>query len=130
MLPLKWTFNGAGYDIWMPTTYEEAEVCLEGSTTVTSQGVGVCSSAGFYCPNATNTLGCFGATGKQVLDTLHLTYESLDSDDQRGLDTLILLLMAGVLKIGFTAALWHTVTKSDSPKKTTSTRSAAISVQP
>ena len=54
---------------------------------------------------------------------------SLDLTDVR-LDPGPARLMAGVLKIGFTAALWHTVTKSDSPKKTTSTRPAAISVQP
>lgn len=122
MLPLKWLFNGVGYDIWMPTVWKGAQECVAGSIIITSQGAGECSAAGFYCPNATNTLGCYGATGAQVLETLHLTYESLDSDDQRVLDTFILLLIVGVLKAGFAATLWLTVTKSDSPRDVNITR--------
>jgi len=128
ILPLKWSFNALGYDIWMPTTYNEAMVCTEGETIYTSQGVGACSTAGFYCPNATNTLGCWGATGAQVLETLQLTYESLDSKDDRGVDTLILVGMVVVLKIGFTGALWRTVTASDAPKKTPTTSTKPVSV--
>jgi hypothetical protein len=75
ILPLSWQFNSAAYDVFMPARYSDAELCTPGSTPQ-------CTSFGYVCPNLTS-LYCFGHTGAQVLETLHLSYDTLDSKDTR-----------------------------------------------
>ena len=119
VLPLKWTFNAAGYDVYMPSaSFKGAALCDAGEDVALSSGAVVaCPSAGFYCDGAATAFGCWGATGKQVLHTLSLSYESLGTDDDRGLDVGILLLMGFVLKLAYVAMLWREVAASDEPRK-------------
>jgi len=124
MLPLKWLFNSTGWDIFTPTMYSGALSCTEGDLVVTQQGVSVCAATSFYCPNATSAVSCFGHTGSQVLRTLHLTYESLNDGDDRGLNTLVLLAIALVFKLAFTVALWRAAESSDTPARPSGTRTA------
>merc|ERR1712216_318151 len=109
VLPLKWTFNAAGYDVYMPSaSFKGAALCDAGEDVALSSGAVVaCPSAGFYCDGAATAFGCWGATGKQVLHTLSLSYESLGTDDDRGLDVGILLLMGFVLKLAYVGMLWR-----------------------
>jgi hypothetical protein len=74
-----------------------------------------CTAAGFYCDGATTSFGCWGRSGKQVLQTLHMTYESLDIKDDRALDVAILLAMVAALKLGFVFVLWRKSTATDAP---------------
>ena len=119
VLPLKWTFNAAGYDVYMPTaSFKGAALCDAGTDVTLSSGAEVaCPSGGFYCDGAATAFGCWGATGKQVLNTLSLSYESLGTDDDRGLDIGILLLMGFVLKLAYVGMLWRQVAASDEPRK-------------
>ena len=52
-----------------------------------------------------------------MLNTLSLSYESLGTDDDRGLDIGILLLMGFVLKLAYVGMLWRQVAASDEPRK-------------
>jgi len=116
MMPLKWLFNATGYDIYMPGEFSGAELCTPGATITAEDGsISTCTDAGFYCEGATSSFGCWGRTGEQVLQTLHMTYESLEPSDGRLLDLAVLLGMVVALKIGYTATLWRAVTISDSP---------------
>ena len=119
MLPLKWTFNAAGYDVYMPSaSYKGAELCDVGANVTLASGAEVaCPAAGFYCDGAATAFGCWGATGEQVLNTLSLSYESLGTDDDRGFDIGILLLMGFVLKLAYVGMLWRQVAASDEPRK-------------
>ena len=67
-LPLRWLFNGVGYDIYTPATFDGAELCTPGA--VITGGTGVCPSTGFFCPGESGTLGCYGRTGPQVREAL------------------------------------------------------------
>ena len=51
----------------------------------------------------------------QVLETLHLSYESLDSKDERAMDVGINLAMAVALKACFFLGLWKKSTDSSEP---------------
>jgi hypothetical protein len=46
-----------------------------------------------------------------------LSYESLGTDDDRGFDIGILMLMGFVLKLAYVAMLWRAVAASDEPRK-------------
>jgi len=124
-LPLRWLFNGCGYDIYMPTTFTDATSCVAGATINTTQGEALCPPTGFYCETSgTSSLGCYGYTGSEVLSTLHFMYESLDNTDDRLMDLGILLGMAALIKAQYTFFLWRAVEESDAPKETaTATRS-------
>jgi len=115
IMPLRWLFNGIGWDIYTPTLWSGAATCVDGAAITTAYGSGVCNG-GFYCYDASSSLACFGRTGPQVLATLHLTYESLDASDDRLLDVLILLGMAVACKLGYTALLWRAVQASATPQ--------------
>ena len=116
MMPLKWLFNATGYDIYIPAEFSGAESCTPGTSITAEDGsVSICTDAGFYCEGATSSFGCWGRTGEQVLQTLHMTYESLESSDERLIDLGVLLGMVMALKIGYTVTLWRTVSASDSP---------------
>ena len=119
VLPLKWTFNAAGYDVYMPSASSKgAELCDVGANVTLASGAEVaCPAAGFYCDGAATAFGCWGATGEQVLNTLSLSYESLGTDDDRGLDIGILLLMGFVLKLAYIGMLWRQVAAADEPRK-------------
>jgi ABC-type multidrug transport system ATPase subunit len=117
VMPLQWLFNGLGYDLYTPSTYDGAAECVPGEEVTTDQGAATCAATGFYCTDASQSLGCYGRTGSQVLETLHFAYESLDSADDRVMDVLIMLGMALVLKLAFVLVLWRTVEQSDSPKQ-------------
>jgi len=116
ILPMRWLFNGLGYDVYGPDTFKGASDCVANSTVVTDQGETTCTEAGFYCEDARNSFGCWGHTGDQVLKTLHMTYESLDSKDDRALDVGIMLGMVVVIKMAYVAMLWRKSTISDTPR--------------
>jgi len=129
VMPLRWLFNGLGYDLYTPSTYGGAFECVPGDDVTTDQGTATCAATGFYCTDASQSLGCYGRTGSQVLDTLHFAYESLDSADDRVMNVLIMLGMALVLKVAFVLVLWRTVEQSDSPKQQTTKATAANAAQ-
>ena len=90
VMPLKWTFGSAGYDLFMPSDFTGAETCVPGAAITYSDGTtATCSSAGF-CDGMQSSFGCWGRTGEQVLDTLHKSYQTLTSDDHRGRDLGVL----------------------------------------
>lgn len=116
VMPLKWTFNGIGYDVYMPGAFSGATPCEPGAVvSLGGNATSVCTTAGFYCDGATTSFGCWGSSGEQVLQTLHMSYESLDTRDDRVVDVLILLVMMLVLKIGYVFTLWRLVSATDSP---------------
>jgi len=116
-MPLKWLFNALGYDIFTPAVYSGAAVCANGTAITSNQGVAICQPSGFFCADASKSIGCYGRTGSQVLTTLHLTYESLGPEDERALDVLVLIGMAVFLKICYTILLWREVRSSDAPQE-------------
>ena len=89
---------------------------MPGTNVTTDQGNATCAETGFYCTDASTSLGCYGRTGSQVLSTLHLTYESLDSADDRLMDFIIMLSMGLGFKLQFAIFLMRAVSVSDSPK--------------
>ena len=91
ILPLKWLFNSAAYDIYTPVVYSDAELCSPTTDPM-------CTMGGFKCVNLT-AINCFGHTGSQVLDTLHLSFPTLSSGDDRVLDIACILAFAVFLKI-------------------------------
>ena len=54
---------------------------------------------GFYCPNSSDPLQCFGATGNKILSTLNANYESISEKDDRLLDVIVMLFLAGAFKL-------------------------------
>jgi len=54
---------------------------------------------GFYCPNASDPLQCFGATGPEILSTLNANFESISDIDDRPLDVTVMLFLAAAFKI-------------------------------
>mmetsp|Transcript_56160 Transcript_56160/g.111487 ORF Transcript_56160/g.111487 Transcript_56160/m.111487 type:complete len:1121 (-) Transcript_56160:482-3844(-) len=121
IMPFKWLFNALGYDIYTPTLYSGAATCVSNTNITTNEGVGLCQSSGFYCLDTSKSIGCYGRTGQQVLATLHLTYESLNVDDERPLDVGILIGMAFVLKVAYSFLLWREVRSSAEPKEDANT---------
>jgi len=103
VLPLKWLFNSAAYDIYTPVVYPDAELCTAGSDPM-------CSMLGYKCTNLTS-INCFGHTGAQVLDTLHYSFPTLSSKDERGLDIACILAFTVALKVMYAICL-VLVTKS------------------
>ena len=103
ILPLKWLFNAAGWDIFTPAVYAGAEECTLAANPLciqTDNG----AKPGYWCPNATG-LNCFGRTGAQVLETLHYSYDTLKSEDQRAMDVGLILAFAVTLKLCYSVAL-------------------------
>ena len=66
VMPLRWLFNGLGYDLYTPSTYDGAFECVPGENVETDQGIATCAATGFYCTDASQSLGCYGRTGSQV----------------------------------------------------------------
>lgn len=91
ILPMKWLFNSAAYDVYMPAVYTDAQLC-------TPMVDPACTMAGFKCANLTS-INCFGHTGEQVLDTLHYSFDALTSDDERALDLGAILAFAVAVKL-------------------------------
>ena len=61
VMPLKWTFGSAGYDVFMPSDFTGAETCVPGAAITYSDGTAAtCSSAGFYCDGMQSSFGCWG----------------------------------------------------------------------
>jgi len=108
VLPLKWLFNSAAYDIYTPVVYPDAELCTPGSDPM-------CSMLGYKCANLTS-INCFGHTGAQVLDTLHYSFPTLSSKDERGLDIACILGFSVALKVMYAIGL-VLVTKSKASLK-------------
>jgi len=104
ILPLKYMFNAGGRDIFIPTTYAGALSCAAGVDTITTTyGTTTCGADGFYCPDSTTSLTCLGQTGAQVLDSLHHTYESVSSKDDRVIDIVIMLGIGCAFKLMYIA---------------------------
>jgi len=118
VLPLRWLFNALTYDIYMPETYNGAELCNPGNEIPGGNGT-VCQSVGYFCPDMPSdvSIGCWGREGSQVLSTLHLTYESLsqNGDDNRPLDFGILIGMGLIIKFMFVLKLVQEVRASAAP---------------
>jgi len=118
VMPLKWTFGSAGYDLFMPSDFSGAEICVPGAEIrYADDTVSTCSPVGYYCDGMTSSFGCWGRTGTQVLDTLKMSYESLSSTDYRGRDLGVLLAMTAALKLGYIFILMKKVSATDSPQK-------------
>ena len=66
VMPLRWLFNGLGYDLYTPSAYDGAEECVPGELVTTDQGAATCAATGFYCTDASQSLGCYGRTGSQA----------------------------------------------------------------
>ena len=71
-LPLRWLFNGLGYDLYTPLTYDGAFECVPGENVTTDQGIATCTTTGFYCTDASQSVNCFGRTGSQARHTCAL----------------------------------------------------------
>lgn len=93
LLPLKWLFNATAWNIYMPARYDDAQLCTPGTDPR-------CSNLGYYCANLTS-LDCFGHTGAQVLETLHFSYDTLSSKDERAMDIAFILAFAVLLKTAY-----------------------------
>jgi len=104
VLPLKWLFNSAAYDIFMPAVYHDAELCTPGLDPL-------CTMNGFKCANLT-AINCFGHTGAQVLDTLHYSFPTLSSVDERGLDIACILAFAVLLKVCYAIGVVYATTST------------------
>jgi len=91
VLPLKWLFNSAAYDIFTPAVYTDAELCNPAQDPA-------CTLMGYKCANLTS-ISCFGHTGAQVLDTLQYSFATLSSKDERVLDIACILACAVFLKV-------------------------------
>jgi len=127
IMPLRWIFNGLGYDIFAPAIYEGAYMCNPGDAVIVNNATTTCNDAplNYYCPGARSSLECYGQTGIEILATLHQTYESLDIYDDRLMDVGILLGMVAFLKFNFFGQLWHLVSSSATPKSAAATKAAA-----
>merc|ERR1711862_332718 len=53
---------------------------------------------GFLCPGMNDQRSCVGHTGEQILSTLHLSFDVVDSEDRRGHNLKIMVAMALVCK--------------------------------
>ena len=60
----------------------------------------------------------------QVLTTLHLTYESLNTTDERWFDVGIIFALIGALKFNLFGALYMLVSASAAPKGAAATSAA------
>ena len=80
------------------TSVDDPQITLDlsGYTTVMKDSLGC--FRGFYCPNASDPLQCFGATGEKILSTLNANYESITPTDERLLDVMVLLVLAIAFK--------------------------------
>ena len=101
VMPLKWVFNSAAWDIYMPAEYPDAENCVYGVDPA-------CTALGYKCP-ALSSLECFGHTGAQVLDTLSYSYDTLGSKDERWFDILLALAFALLMKFLYAVGLMISV---------------------
>jgi ABC-type multidrug transport system ATPase subunit len=99
LFPLRWLFNSAAYDIFVPAIYEGTLPCTYGSLVNTSTGPSMCFSD-FYCPDVPLTQ-CAGRTGTVILKNLNRNYETLNDKDERGIDILIIIAIALVYKLIF-----------------------------
>jgi len=131
ILPLQYTFNGAAYSLIQPSTFDGAALCAPGATVQTQLGLEACNYNGFYCPNATSPLTCYGRSGLQVLHSLHYIYDTIGDEDKRGLDILLLLAIALVVKLHYFAGVFYLAHSKDSissPAAAASAAAAASSV--
>ena len=72
---------------------------------------------GYSCPGSDDsTLACYGYTGKQVLDSLGVTYKSFSSDDNVLRDAMYILAIAMFYKIGTVALVIYDCHASQAPK--------------
>jgi len=112
VLPLKWFFNALGYTIFEPSVYGGTTRIPCPSPSNMSLGMSPGAASGvevlggedlamspcFFC-NGTNSLGCFGESGEEILTSLNLNFETMSANDERGLDVGILLAFAVVAKL-------------------------------
>jgi len=62
---------------------------------------------GWKCPDQELGAPCFGATGIQVLDSLHKDFDYIDSDDHFGMDIGILCGFIGLMFFGYNMEFFH-----------------------
>ena len=81
------------------TSVEDTSITMNVSSYTTMMEKSFGCSRGFYCPDASDPLQCFGATGPQILKTLNTNYESISEVDDRLLDVVVMLILAGAFKM-------------------------------
>jgi len=59
------------------------------------------SSQGYSCPASSHSMGCYGVTGRQILDSLNVTYRVVQSDANVATCVALLLAVASIFKLGF-----------------------------
>jgi ABC-type multidrug transport system ATPase subunit len=98
-LPLKWCLRSLLY-------LEFSQVDFKGAV------VDAADPRGFTC-GAENILECFGATGKQVLNSIGRNYKSISSEDTTGLDVGVMLSIGAFFMLTYVVLL---VSKSTAAK--------------
>merc|ERR550534_1933560 len=88
ILPLRYALKSMGYEEFIDSTFEGTERC----NPMTDIG---CKPAGYMC----KTEVCFGETGTEILDTLHLNFELFSSEDKTMECITYLLIFAATLKV-------------------------------
>ena len=83
--PLKYFLKSAMYTDLSETTFSGAVVDLS-------------DPRGFHCTGTNPELGCYGYYGKQVLDSVGVTYRSISSKDTYAEDVLIILAIGMFFK--------------------------------
>ena len=51
LMPLKWTFGSAGYDVFMPSTFSGAETCVPGAAITYADGTASTCRPSVLCGN-------------------------------------------------------------------------------
>ena len=83
----------------MPARYRDVSTCEPGPDAP------LCNDLGYSCGNL-STLDCFGHTGAQVLDTLHYSYDTISSKDERMIDLGCILAFDPCVSLGILGAIW------------------------
>jgi len=88
LLPLRYGTRSIAYEELEGLIFNGAEECIY----PTDQW---CNPEGFYCPNGAP---CWGITGEQILDRLHVNLDLYSSKDETGESVLFLFLYCLVMK--------------------------------
>jgi len=95
--PYRYMSKSATYAEFARITFEGAERQPDGS---------------FECPPETGTVGCFGITGKEVLNSLSAVVYNLDSENTFWRDFGIVTGIAVLFKVLFIAVAYYKVTRA------------------
>lgn len=105
--PFQWTFSSYTYlmleDI---SEYQDAELCE----------VLDCPQ-GFRCAETVSPLQCYGKTGQQILNSLHVNYETVRTTDSFAQNAACVLLITAVFKAAYVRKL-YALTRGVTPTST------------